>query len=144
VAGLPWLLLTVTPHHPFSGDVVDALAQRCIVGALSCPGFMGLPPLQISEFVDKPHALPISAVKRRLQLPFLGDEVLDGGIGAAIDLDDGDAQIVFGFARDFDFAAQMREFGFAFVQQQRSLGKPVFQIFPGALLLAFVFSSLHR
>jgi hypothetical protein len=51
------------------------------------------------------RALTIGAIEHGLQLGLLGVEVLDGGIRSAIDLDDGDAQIVFGFARDFDLAA---------------------------------------
>jgi hypothetical protein len=40
-----------------------------------------------------------------LQLDLLRVQALDGGVGAALDLDDDDAQIVFGLAREFDLAA---------------------------------------
>jgi hypothetical protein len=83
---------------------LTGLGQRRIVDPLGRPGFIGLP-LQIGEFVDKPCALSIGAIEHGLQLGRVGVEVLDGAIRSAIDLDDGGAQIVFGFARDFDLAA---------------------------------------
>ena len=86
----------------------------------------------------------MGAIERGLKLGLLGVEVLDGGIRSAIDLDDGDAQIVFGFVRDFDLAAQMRKLGFAFVEQPRLLDEAVFQIFPGAPVENFVVGALRR
>ena len=70
---------------------------------------IGSPPLQVGELVDKPCAFAKGAIERGLQLDLLRVEALDGSIGAAIDFDDCDAQIVFGFARDLDLAAQMRK-----------------------------------
>ena len=65
--------------------------------------------------MDKPCALAIGAIERGLQLDLLRVEALNSGIGGAIDFDNGDAQIIFGFTRNFDFSAQIGEFGFTFV-----------------------------
>jgi hypothetical protein len=50
--------------------------------------------------VGKPRAFAVGAVERGLQLDLLGAQVLGGRIGVPVDLNDGSAQIGFGFKCD--------------------------------------------
>jgi hypothetical protein len=61
-----------------------------------------------------------------LQLCLLYFECPDGGIGTAVDLDDGDAQIGLGLAHDFDLVMQMLELEFLFIEQPSLLDEAVF------------------
>ena len=71
--------------------------------------------------MSKPDALSVSAIEGGLQFCGLRLQVLDGGIGTALDLDGTSAQIGFGLARDLDLVAQMLELDCAFVKQPRLL-----------------------
>jgi hypothetical protein len=90
--------------------------------------------------MSKPDALSVSAIEGGLQLCGIRLQVLDGGIGTALDLDGTSAQIGFGLARDLDLAAQMPELYCAFVKQPRLLDQAVFQI----LNADFIFGALSH
>jgi hypothetical protein len=93
--------LLLSPRRPSSSGNVRRVARRSAVDRLGCPRLLALAPLQAGKLVDEPRALAISAVKRRHQPRLLSDEVLGGGVAAALDFDDGDAHIIFSFAGAF-------------------------------------------
>ena len=86
---------------------------------------------------------PLVRSSAACSLAVLGLEILGGGIGAAVNLDHGDAQIGFSLAHDLNLAAKMLELGSPFVEQPRLHDQAFFQ-FLGATAEDFVFATLRH